>query len=133
MKLFKFKVFNSYYNTKTRKAVVDIQTPEGIFRGIARAHPDEKVVMAGIGEEIAYGRALINYTKYKIRKNRAILKELNLLYAQSRKFDPTARRIRARIEEYEHEIEALKIFKAATEETNAAIIRGRYRWESDNI
>lgn len=93
-------ILNSVFNERTRQTIVDIQTPEGVFRGIATAAPNEKL-NDEIGETIGFWRAYIKYLKFLNRQNRAILKELQYMYDHSRKFDPTARKLKARIVHYQ--------------------------------
>jgi len=54
-----------------------------------------------IGETIGFWRAYIKYLKFLNRQNKAILKELQYMYDHSRKFDPTARKLKARIVHYQ--------------------------------
>ena len=119
-------ILNSTYDSKTRQTVVDIQTPEGVFRGIATAAPNEKL-NDEIGETIGFWRAYIKYLKFLNRQNRAILKELQYMYDHSRKFDPTARKLKARIVHYQLIVlklkEEIKNYEA-TVETFKDIIGG---------
>ena len=92
-------ILNSVFDERTRQTIVDIQTPEGVFRGIAKAAPNEKL-NDEIGETIGFWRAYIKYLKFLNRQNKAILKELQYMYDHSRKFDPTARKLKARIVHY---------------------------------
>ena len=73
------KILESNYNNG--HSTITIQTASGIFTGNANLHPEDKDVESRIvGWEIAEQRAIINYYKDKIKKEKNIIKGIKEVY-----------------------------------------------------
>ena len=61
-------------------SIIVIQTASGTFTGHAKVHPEDKIVESRIvGWKIAEQRAIINYYKDKIKKEKNIIKGIEEL------------------------------------------------------
>ena len=106
----RFPIVYSDFSKDSGLSIVSIQTPEGIFTGTARVHPDdmEKEAYTPLtGQALAHMRAFIEYFKYRKRLDQYARKTLEHIYYTSPKNTRTSNEIYDKICELSFNIEAL--------------------------
>lgn len=105
-----FPIVYSEFIEDTGLSIISIQTPEGIFTGTARVHPDDKekgAYTSFTGQTIAHMRAFIEYFKYRKRLDQYAKKTLEHIYYISPKNTRTSNEIYDKICELAFNIESL--------------------------
>lgn len=106
----RFPIVYSDFSKDSGLSIVSIQTPEGIFTGTARVHPDDmekKAYTPITGQALAHMRAFIKYFKYRKRLDQYARKTLEHIYYTSPKNTRTSNEIYDKICELSFNIEAL--------------------------
>ena len=106
----RFPIVYSDFSKESGLSIVSIQTPEGIFTGTARVHPDDmekKAYTPITGQALAHMRAFIKYFKYRKRLDQYARKTLEHIYYTSPKNTRTSNEIYDKICELSFNIEAL--------------------------
>ena len=106
----RFPIVYSEFIEENGLSMVSIQTPEGIFTGTARVHPDDmekKAYTPITGQALAHMRAFIEYFKYRKRLDQYARKILEHIYYTSPKNTRTSNEIYNKICELSFNIEAL--------------------------
>lgn len=106
----RFPIVYSEFIEENGLSMVSIQTPEGIFTGTARVHPDDMergAYTSLTGQALAHMRAFIEYFKYRKRLDQYARKTLEHIYYTSPKNTRTSNEIYDKICELSFNIEAL--------------------------
>ena len=104
-----FPIVYSEFIEETGLSIISIQTPEGIFTGTARVHPDDKekgAYTSLTGQAIAHMRAFIEYFKYRKRLDQYAKKTLEHIYYISPRNTRTSNEIYDKICELAFNIES---------------------------